>query len=83
MAETVDSAPAGAIEPVRKDTTDLEIAAERACIALWTIIECGWLDGHQSTPVEALRASSGTALQMVHWTLEELRRATGWERPRV
>jgi hypothetical protein len=62
-----------------RDSTDLEIAAERACIALWSIIETDRLSAHESNSCEAIRAAAGDALQIVHWTLEELRRATGWK----
>lgn len=63
----------------RKDTLEMEIAAERACIALWSIIETERLSAHESNSCEAIRAAAGDALQIVHWTLEELRRATGWK----
>jgi hypothetical protein len=62
----------------RKDTFELEIMAERACVVLWCIIETDLLGHHDSVPEATVRAGSGDALTLIMSAFEDLQRATGW-----
>lgn len=63
----------------RKDTFELEILAERACVVLWCIIQTGLLGQHRDVPEEKVRAAARDADALVLSAFEDLQRATGWE----
>lgn len=68
--------------PAPKDTFELEILSERACIVLWSIIETDLLAHHADVPEQRVRGDAADALSLVYIAFEALQKATGWRKAR-